>query len=82
MFKFCNIMLNIIKVRKGSILALLTRYWFISEEIELNKSMNLYKDILVGLFYLGGTIGPMPGQFLIPAALIRTASLVSHFHFR
>ncbi len=47
----------------------------------MSNSMNLYKDILIGVFYLTGVAGLMSGLILIPAGLIGTASLISNFHF-
>ena len=48
----------------------------------MNNSINLYKDILIGVFYLTGVAGFMSGEFLFSTALIGTASLMSNFHFR
>lgn len=46
------------------------------------KKNNLYKDILIGIFYLTGVAGFMSGEILFSTALIGTASLMSNFHFR
>ena len=48
----------------------------------MNNSMNLYKDVLVGVFYFTGVAGLMFGMVLIPATLIGAASLIGNFHFR
>ncbi len=48
----------------------------------MNNSINLYKDILIGVFYLTGLVGLMSGEILISTALIGTASLMSNFYFR
>jgi hypothetical protein len=48
----------------------------------MNNSINLYKDVLIGVFYLSGVAGLMSGEILFSAALIGTASLISNFHFR
>ena len=48
----------------------------------MNNSINLYKDILIGIFYFTGVIGFMSGEILFSTALIGTASLISNFHFR
>lgn len=48
----------------------------------MNNSMNLYKDVLIGVFYLTGVAGLMYGEVLLSAALIGSASLISNFHFR
>jgi len=48
----------------------------------MNNSINLYKDILIGAFYLTGVAGLMSGEILFSMALIGTASLISNFHFR
>jgi len=48
----------------------------------MNKSINVYKDIAIGVFYLSGVMGLMSGELLISVAMIATASLLSNFHFR
>ena len=48
----------------------------------MNNSINLYKDILIGVFYFSGVIGFMSGEILVSTAMIGTASLLSNFQFR
>ncbi len=48
----------------------------------MSNSINLYKDIVIGVFYFTGLIGLISGEILVSAALIGTASLMSNFHFR
>jgi hypothetical protein len=48
----------------------------------MNNTINVYKDILIGVFYLSGVVGLMSGMILIPVGLIGTASVMSNFNFR
>ena len=48
----------------------------------MNNSINLYNDILIGIFYFTGVAGLMSGEFLFSMAMIGTASLISNYHFR
>jgi hypothetical protein len=47
----------------------------------VNNSINLYKDITIGVLYFAGLLGLMSGEILISLALIGTASLMSNFYF-
>ena len=48
----------------------------------MNKSINLYKDIVIGVFYISGVLGIMSGEIITSVAMIGVASLISNFHFR
>lgn len=48
----------------------------------MNNSINLYKYILTGIFYLVGATGLMLGEFLFSTALIGTATAMSNLHLR
>lgn len=48
----------------------------------MNRSINFYKDLLIGGLYLTGVFGLMSGEFIISVAMIGTASLLSNFNFR
>lgn len=47
----------------------------------MNKSINLYKDVITGLFFISGVFGFMSGQFVISTMLFGAASLFSNIEF-
>lgn len=47
----------------------------------MNKSINLYKDVVTGLFFITGIFGFMSGQFVISTMLFGAASLSSNLEF-
>lgn len=48
----------------------------------MNRSINFYKDIAIGILYLSGVFGFMAGEILVSVAMIGAASLISNFNFR
>ncbi len=48
----------------------------------MNRSINFYKDILIGVLYISGVFGLMSGEIIASTAMIGAASLISNFHFR
>jgi hypothetical protein len=47
----------------------------------MNKSNNLYRDIVTGLFFATGIFGFMSGEFIISTMLFGAASLSSNLDF-
>jgi hypothetical protein len=47
----------------------------------MNKSNNLYKDILTGLFFVTGVFSFMSGDFIISTLLFGVSSLTSNLEF-
>ncbi len=48
----------------------------------MNKSLNFYKDIIIGILYISGVFGFMSGEFIVSSMMIGAASLISNFHFQ
>lgn len=47
----------------------------------MNKSNNLYRDIVTGLFFTVGVFGFMSGEFILSTMLFGAASLSSNLDF-
>lgn len=47
----------------------------------MNKSNNLYRDIVTGLFFAAGLLGFVSGQFIISTMLFGAASVSSNLEF-
>ncbi len=47
----------------------------------MNKSNNLYRDILTGFFFTTGIFGFMSGEFVISTMLFGAASISSNLEF-
>ena len=43
--------------------------------------INLYKDVVIGVFYIGGVIGLTSGELILSTTMICAASLISHINF-
>jgi hypothetical protein len=48
---------------------------------KMNKSNNLYKDVLTGLFFTTGVFGFMSGEFIISTMLFGAATIASNLDF-
>ena len=48
---------------------------------KMNKSNNLYRDILTGLFFTTGVFGFMSGEFIISTMLFGAATISSNIDF-
>jgi len=48
----------------------------------MNNTINLYKYIITGIFYLAGATGLVLGEFMFSTALIGTATAMSNLHLR
>jgi len=47
----------------------------------MNKSKNLYRDIVTGLFFTTGVFGFMSGEFIISTMLFGAATISSNIDF-
>ena len=47
----------------------------------MNKSNNLYRDIMTGLFFTTGVFGFMSGEFIISTMLFGAATISSNIDF-
>lgn len=47
----------------------------------MNKSSNLYKDILTGIFFTTGVFGFMSGEFILSTMLFGAATISSNLDF-
>ena len=47
----------------------------------MNKSSNLYKDILTGVFFTTGVFGFMSGEFILSTLLFGAATISSNLDF-
>ena len=47
----------------------------------MNKSTNLYKDILTGIFFTTGVFGFMSGEFIFSTLLFGAATISSNLDF-
>jgi len=47
----------------------------------MNKSNNLYRDIVTGLFFTTGVFGFMSGEFIISTMLFGAATISSNIDF-
>ncbi|MBD9358208.1 MULTISPECIES: hypothetical protein [Methylomonas] len=47
----------------------------------MNKSNNLYRDVLTGLFFTTGVFGFMSGEFIISTMLFGAATISSNLDF-
>ena len=47
----------------------------------MNRSQNLYRDIITGLFFTIGIFGFMSGEFVLSTMLFGAASLSSNLDF-
>lgn len=47
----------------------------------MNKSSNLYKDILTGIFFTTGVFGFMSGEFIVSTMLFCAATISSNLDF-
>jgi hypothetical protein len=47
----------------------------------MNKSVNYYRDITIGLFFFTGVFGFMSGAFVLSTALFGSASIISNINF-
>lgn len=47
----------------------------------MNKSSNLYKDVLTGLFFTTGVFGFMSGEFILSTLLFGAATIASNLDF-
>jgi hypothetical protein len=47
----------------------------------MNKSNNLYRDIVTGLFFTTGVFGFMSGEFVISTMLFGAATISSNIDF-
>jgi len=47
----------------------------------MNKSSNLYKDILTGIFFTAGVFGFMSGEFILSTMLFGAATISSNLDF-
>ncbi len=47
----------------------------------MNKSNNLYRDIVTGLFFTTGVFGFMSGEFIISTMLFGAATISSNLDF-
>ena len=53
----------------------------ISLGAKMNKSKNLYRDIVTGLFFTTGVFGFMSGEFIISTMLFGAATISSNIDF-
>jgi len=47
----------------------------------MNKSTNLYRDIMTGVFFTTGVFGFMSGEFIISTMLFGAATISSNLDF-
>ncbi len=47
----------------------------------MNKPINLYRDIFIGLSFLTGVFGFMSGEFIVSTVLFGLASISSNLNF-
>lgn len=47
----------------------------------MNRTINLNRDIAIGIFFFTGVLGFMCGEFVISTTLFLLASLISNINF-
>jgi hypothetical protein len=47
----------------------------------MNKPLNLYKDVLTGVFFTTGVFGFMSGEFMVSTLLFGAATIASNLNF-
>ena len=47
----------------------------------MNKSGNLYRDILTGIFFVVGVFGFMSGEFILSTLLFGASTIASNLDF-
>lgn len=47
----------------------------------MNRSINFYRDLIIGVLYISGVFGLASGEIITSMAMIGAASLISTLHF-
>jgi hypothetical protein len=55
----------------------LYEYYFVEVQA-MNNQVNFYKDIAIGVLYVGGVVGLMSGELIVSSAMIGAATVMSH----